>query len=354
MNTWEQAWVHPNQLPASLETQQSFHPHWAYAHRLVPSVPMVRSAIWATKPWLEEDFGWYFGMIWIDVQSSMVVESIDIPFLSFFSVFLLMWTDLDVSKGLKIQCLGLGVSYDGSWVAWSNSPKPATRMLRFPNHKRTRRFGEICEEKTALSQQTGKKYGKITTSVSSDIFCLTAWGARTKSLFSDQPHGAKLVIKTLMSSKTTTLRSQTYGSFGLTPFKDSKSSIIITLMTWLHALSSMASWHLGKVAKTSWFSFIRPSISINCQCFQCLQLKAPFCHTHHWHLWRSVQHPAARGTGHEGKNASSELNICQLQCPSSATSFKWKIWAVHISSSFKLTLPNLQMLGITAPVTRWL
>ena len=230
-----------------------FPPHWAYAHRLVPSVPMVRSAIWATKPWLGEDFGWYFGMIWIEVQSSMVVESIDILFFSFF------WFDdwceliLMFRKAWKFSALVLAFpmmeveSYD------KIHQNPQIECWDYPI---TRGLGAL--EKSARKKQPcfnkQAKHMEKSQLLFPPIFLSNSLGCPDKITIFRPTSWGQVVIKTLISSKTSTLRSQTYSSFGLTPFKDSKSSIIITLVTWLHVfleITTLAAWtwHLGKVAR---------------------------------------------------------------------------------------------------------
>ena len=71
-----------------------------------------------------------------------------------------------------------------------------SRMIKFTKTRKSNVAIPQSQEDLALWRNLrGNNSTNITTSVSSDIFCLTAWGARTKSLFSDQPHGAKLWSK---------------------------------------------------------------------------------------------------------------------------------------------------------------
>ena len=300
MDMWEQAWVHPNQLPASFETQQSFHPighmHTGWCHRYPWWGLQSEQQSHDLEKTLDDI------LVWFELRSNPAwwLSQLISFFFSFFWIWWLMWTDLDVSKGLKFSALVLAFPM---MEVESHDQIHQNPQLECCDSPITRGLGAL--EKSARKKQPclnkqAKNMEKSPTSVSSDIFCLTALGARTKSLFSDQPHGAKLWSKRWCLPKLPHWGPKLTAALGWRPSKI--RSPPSSSPWWLDFIvSSMASWHLGKVAKTSWFSFIRPSISINCQCFQCLQLKAPFCHTHHWHLWRSVQHPAARGTGHEGK-----------------------------------------------------
>lgn len=169
----------------------------------------------------------------------------------------------DVSKGLKIY-----VSWSWRFLWWKlksydkihQNPQieccdsPITRGLGAK--EKSARKKQPCFNKQAKNKEKSQL-------LLPPIFLPNSLGCPDKiTIF--RPTSWPSCDQTLIS-KTTTLRSQTYGSFGLTPFKDSKSSIIITFVTWLHFWRSQRWQHglgiLGKLQNVHVFSIQ----TINCQ-----------------------------------------------------------------------------------------